>query len=263
MIIDIGSGHKPDNKANILLEYSGAGDEHRWHKELKVDRSIIFYNTEKMPFKDKTFEKTICKHVLEHVDNPSLFLKELERISMGGYIETPSEIAELVFTPYDQHKWVINLIAGRLLIKKKTEYNISKLNNLFDFLCDNERGFEDYFYWKRRALFFIEYYWKESIDFKIIPNSKNTELDLSSDSVLKKISTLNKVNARRNTSFKYSKYSIHRIHSFLEKNIESPCCNFDVTKHNDSFVCGKCKTRFPINGQKIDLSLSLKQKYKA
>lgn len=255
MILDIGSGHKPDKKANILLEYTDAGNEHRWNQELKTDRPIVFYNTSKIPFKDKVFSKTICKHVLEHVDDPKLFLSELERISLGGYIETPSEIAELVFTPYDQHKWVINLDSNKLLIKKKTGDNISKLNKLFDFLCEHEHGFEENFYWKRRALFFIEYYWNGSINFEIIPKSKNTELDLWSDSVLKKICVLNKVNARRNTSFRNIKYRTSEIFLFLEESIQSPCCHTDVSNIDKSFVCKACNMSFPIQGNKIDLSL--------
>ena len=255
MILDIGSGHKPDTKANILLEYTDAGNEHRWNQGLKTDRPIVFYNTSKIPFKDKVFSKTICKHVLEHVDDPKLFLSEIERISLGGYIETPSEIAELVFTPYDQHKWVINFDSNKLLIKKKTGDNISKLNKLFDFLCEHEHGFEENFYWKRRALFFIEYYWNGSINFEIIPKSKNTELDLWSDSVLKKICVLNKVNARRNTSFRNIKYRTSEIFLFLEENIKSPCCHTDVSNINKSFVCKACNMSFPIQGNKIDLSL--------
>lgn len=255
MIIDVGSGHKPDSKANILLEYSSVGNEHRWSQDIKADRPIVFYNTDTLPFKDKVFKKTICKHVLEHVDNPKVFLRELQRISKGGYIETPSEIAELVFTPYDQHKWVINRVDSQLLIKKKTEHNISKLNRLFDFLCEKEIGFENYFYWKRRALFFVEYYWQGSIEFKIIPNSKKTELDLWSDTVLKEICVLNKVNARRNTNFEFIPYSEHEIFSFLEQSIKSPCCGSSVIKQSNLFICDNCNAKFPIKGKTVDLSL--------
>lgn len=255
MILDIGSGHKPDKKANILFEYSDAGNEHRWNKSLKVDRPIIFYNQKQFPFKNDTFRKSICKHVLEHVTDPMFFLKEIERISMGGYIETPSEIAELIFTPYDQHKWIINYINHRLVLKRKTEYNISKVGKLFDFLCKNEHGFERNFYWRRRALFFIEYYWDEHIDFKIIPPSKNTELDLNSDQVLEKIGKLNFTSARRNTNFQAKKYSLSEVLDFLEKNVLTPCCITSVYRKKNAFCCTKCGRDFRIDGLKIDLSL--------
>ena len=255
MIIDIGSGHKPDNKANILLEYGGAGDEHRWNESVKINRPIIFYNQKQIPFKKGSFRKSICKHVLEHVDDPTFFLKEIERVSTGGYIETPSELAELIFTPYDKHQWVINYINDILVIKKKTEHNVSKVGRLFDFLCENERGFENNFYWKRRALFFIEYYWNNSIDFKIIPSSENTELDVNSDDTLKNICELNKINARRNTNFKTKEYSLSEIFNFLEKNILTPCCNTSVRHSQNSFCCVRCGKIFRIDGFKINLSL--------
>ncbi|MEK7460342.1 MAG: hypothetical protein AAB628_02230 [Patescibacteria group bacterium] len=255
MILDIGSGHKPDKKANILFEYSDAGDEHRWNKSLKVDRPIIFYNQKQFPFKKNAFRKSICKHVLEHVDDPVFFLKEVERISMGGYIETPSEIAELIFTPYDQHKWVINYIDDSLVIKKKTEHNISKFGRLFDFLGKSERGFENNFYWKRRALFFIEYYWNERIDFKIVSQSKDTELDLNSDQVLEKICKINFASARRNTNFQAKKCSLSEVLDFLEKNILTPCCMTSVYRKENAFCCTKCGRNFRIDGLRIDLSL--------
>ena len=119
MIIDIGSGHKPHNHASILLEYRKAGDEHRWNRKLKIDRPTIIYYGYKMPFKDKVFSFSMCRHVLEHVDSPRRFLNEIQRISNAGYIETPSEISELIFTPYEEHKWVIYLDdADGLCLKK-------------------------------------------------------------------------------------------------------------------------------------------------
>lgn len=255
MIIDIGSGHKPDNKANILLEHIGMDDEHRGGKKIKTDRPTVLYNTSKIPFKTKSFKSTIYKHVLEHTDDPSSFLNEIERISMGGYIETPSEIAELVFTPYDKHKWVVNIISNTLVLKKKTNSNISKFGKLFNFLCSNESEFKNNFYWKRRALFFIEYYWSGTLKFRIIPSSDKTELDLWSDIVLEKISKLNKINSRRNTMFRKTHYNKSIIFSFLEKQIESPCCQDGVTRLEKNFICNKCKTKFPIDGNIIDLSI--------
>lgn len=51
------------------------------------------YDGETLPFEDATFDLVVAAHVVEHVPNPRLFLKELARVCKGFlYIEVPCEM---------------------------------------------------------------------------------------------------------------------------------------------------------------------------
>jgi hypothetical protein len=44
-----------------------------------------------MPYRDKEFDLAIASHVLEHVEHPRLFIKEMQRISKRAFYEVPLE----------------------------------------------------------------------------------------------------------------------------------------------------------------------------
>ncbi|MCK9273263.1 class I SAM-dependent methyltransferase [Candidatus Gracilibacteria bacterium] len=250
MIIDIGSGHKPHQKADVLLEYKGGSNEERWHQNLVTDRPTVLYNGHIFPFKDKSFTSSICRHVLEHVDNPDIFLKEIERISEAGYIETPSEIAELIFTPYDKHKWIIFKSKNKILIKEKTKENTSKLGALFDYLCENEKEFENSFYWSRRKLFFVEINWKDTINFEIIPNSPDTFFNLYDKKILNEITQKNKHINNKKT---FKKRKIDEVYAFLEKNLICPLCSKNLIFLSTNFYCRHCNYQYIIENNVIKM----------
>ncbi len=253
MIIDIGSGHKPHKNADFLLEHHKIGNKHRWGKSLLIDRPTILYNGQIMPFKNKSFEFSICRHVLEHVDSPKKFLNEIERISKAGYIETPSEIAEAIFTPFDEHRWIVTLNKNVLFIRKKLKGNTSKFGKLFDYLCDNEKNFNDFFYRKRRRLFFVEYFWSKKINFKIKKSSSDIIYDLYNTKSLYKLTRLNKIPHNTNIVNIKPKQSAPDSFKFLEKHLLSPCCKADTKYVRSHFVCNDCLYKYPIVGQKIEM----------
>lgn len=255
MIIDIGSGHKPYSKADILLEYKNAGNDERWNKDIVADRPTIIYEGLSIPFHDKSFDFSICRHVVEHVKTPGAFLKEIERISKGGYIETPTEIAELVFTTYDKHLWILDLVDNTLIIRNKLFQNTSKFGKLFDYLCENEKGFEDFFYWKRRSLFFIEYYWNKVIDFKIVKENENLLIDLSDHNILERITKLNKKNRGLTIPIKKRRATGKEVDRFLLQSLRTPCCNADILYSKNTYKCINCSKEFKRKGMIIYMYL--------
>lgn len=104
-VVEIGSGGNPTPKSDILVEPYLHG-EHQSSKDVIVDRPTFVMKAENLPFRDKSFDYSICFHVLEHTDDPEAFVKTLERISSAGYIETPTPLNELMF-PYDFHMTAI------------------------------------------------------------------------------------------------------------------------------------------------------------
>lgn len=131
-VLDIGPGNDPTRRANVLVDKYLFDDSQR-HGSLRVfpHQTLIEGAGESLPFKDNEFDYIVCTHVLEHAEDPGLFLKEMFRVSKRGYVETPSLIGEL-FCPKASHKWVLLEIDKKLIIFEK-----SKLPYVFNPLVGN------------------------------------------------------------------------------------------------------------------------------
>ena len=122
LVLDIGSGHNPHPRANVLLDKYPEYSVHREDKPLKINKEMKFVkgDAESIPFGNKKFDYVIASHIAEHVDNPENFCKELMRVGNEGYIETPSKLKEILFNaPY--HKWYVYTHNGVLIFEKKTK----------------------------------------------------------------------------------------------------------------------------------------------
>ena len=155
-ILDIGCGYNPHQYATIISDVLDLKDHYRGKKFVRLDG-------EKLPFKDKEFDFVIASHVLEHVTNPSFFLKELSRVANQGYIEVPTKLEDnLVFENKKAHLWHLRFddVKNNLLISKKIHYfepiltvgTIKKLNSYF------------------RESLVIELSWEDNIEFNIVEN---------------------------------------------------------------------------------------------
>ncbi|WP_373724988.1 class I SAM-dependent methyltransferase [Bacteroides heparinolyticus] len=118
-VVEIGSGHNPMFRSNVIVEKFVDNNYHRGG-DIYIYPHQHFVNAdgENLPFKDKEFDYAICNQVLEHVEHPEAFIREISRIAKRGYIETPSLIGEHLF-PKKSHKWVILDIDGKLVMYEK------------------------------------------------------------------------------------------------------------------------------------------------
>ncbi len=82
-LLDIGCGNKPyKNKFSSVTEYIGIEfDTEQNRKNKDID---VFYRSGSLPFEDGTFDSALSTQVLEHVDNPPLYIKEAGRILKTG-----------------------------------------------------------------------------------------------------------------------------------------------------------------------------------
>jgi len=161
-ILDIGCGYGANKYAKTICDVQ---DLSKYYPNKKFVKLI----EKKLPFKDKEFDFVIASHVMEHVEDVEIFIKELERVSNKGYIELPTKLEDnLVFENKKDHLWHMDFddVELKLLISKKTQYfepilsvsSIKKLNEVF------------------RKSFILELFWENNIDY-VINNVENEKFE--------------------------------------------------------------------------------------
>lgn len=175
MVVEIGSGHNPTYRANVIVEKFIDSNYHRGG-DVKIYPHQHFVNAdgEQLPFKENEFDYVICNQVLEHVDYPETFVREQNRIARRGYIETPSLIGEQLF-PKKSHKWVILDIDGKLVMYEKAKMEENYAN-------DYGRLFLNYLPYQslvfkllgltEGALMTNRYEWKDQIELIVNPTDE-------------------------------------------------------------------------------------------
>ncbi len=86
IILDVGCGDKPKGDVNIDLfpHVKALG------REGVPTTADIFCDGKHLPFRDGTFDKVLCHHVIEHTNDPFGLLMELVRVSSQDIeIRTP------------------------------------------------------------------------------------------------------------------------------------------------------------------------------
>lgn len=75
-------------------------------KHADVPNFIFVENIHHLPFKDKEFNKVLCSHTLEHVENPALFYKELTRVGKEVTVVIPPLWDICAVLNIFEHKWI-------------------------------------------------------------------------------------------------------------------------------------------------------------
>ena len=68
-ILDIGCGYTAHKNANVICDVQDLSHFYKEKKFIKLTGNIL-------PFKDKEFDFIIASHVIEHVEDIDLFIKE-------------------------------------------------------------------------------------------------------------------------------------------------------------------------------------------
>jgi len=131
-VLDVGSGHNPHVRANVILDKYVDENKERAGQSIKRNNGQEFVKGDAcaMEFKNKEFDYVIASHIAEHVDEPEKFCKELMRIGYRGYIETPSPFTENVLgEPF--HKWFVYKNNGILIFKRINKNKLLKIFSNF------------------------------------------------------------------------------------------------------------------------------------
>jgi len=173
--LEIGSGHNPLSKSDVLVDKYL--DPLERGGKLVRDRFFVLADGEKLPFKDKSFDFVVARHVLEHSESPQAMLNEMQRVGRAGYIETPSELCERLNSKKEYHRWLVNFIDGELVLRRRCENDYFGLGMLFEKLFENDRDFRKMFY-AHEKLWLVKYHWESEIKYRIIDSEKSLPLML-------------------------------------------------------------------------------------
>lgn len=119
-VLDVGSGHNPHPRANIILDKYIKDNKERSEQPIKIRHGQQFVECDacSTPFQDKEFDYIIASHITEHINEPGKFCEELMRIGKRGYIETPSKFTEMILGEIF-HKWYVCKKNDALIFEKK------------------------------------------------------------------------------------------------------------------------------------------------
>ncbi len=266
-VLEIGSGHNPKTRSNVLCDKFIEDDEQRGGKII-ADRPIVAADGQFLPFADNAFDYVICSHVLEHVEDPRQLISELMRVANRGYIETPSEIGERIYG-WHYHNWIVNLINNRLILQQN---NASpQFGQLFHTLAAKDK------YWKRfhithHSLFLVQYEWEGKIDYEILREQKSP-LNLECPETLEKFVTGDRETFAQSQWLPLLKSTVprsivsraksilaqlasqnllskvakgNRPKKTLQEILVCPQCKGEIIQAEQSFYCQTCEQRYPI-----------------
>jgi ubiquinone/menaquinone biosynthesis C-methylase UbiE len=171
-ILDIGCGYSAHKNASVVCDIQDLSNVYKEKNFVKLTSNIL-------PFRDKEFDFVIASHVIEHVKDVELFIKELQRVSSKGYIELPTILEDnLVFENKKNHLWHMEFDDDKneLIISKKIQFLEPILT------VSSSKKFLKYF----RQSLVLELFWENSIEFTIKKSELNNYEKFSRLSLLRK-----------------------------------------------------------------------------
>ncbi len=167
LVLEVGSGDNPHPRSDILVDRFLEDNTERGGDLRHDNRPLVIADAHFLPFRDGAYQYVICSHILEHMDDPLLFVQELQRVSEAGYIGCPSEIAERLFH-WSFHRWYVNRVGDRLILHPKEP--AEPFGELFDYLY----AYNPIYYFFQRSmpdLFWVDYAWQGEIVLAITDTS--------------------------------------------------------------------------------------------
>lgn len=258
LVLDVGSGHNPNPRSDILCDRYIEDDTERGGS-IRVDRPLIVADAHNMPFKSGAFDYVIASHIIEHMDDPERFCSELQRVAKRGFIASPTELAEHMFY-WSFHKWYVNKVNDKLILHPKV--NVPNIfGDLFHYLYEYNPWYAR-FHRSLPDMFWMEYEWAGKINIEIADHSP---LVLDDPEVLKKMVIPHEspvTSAKRTATTvgdeflpKTAKKLITKVRRQkrtparkvrLESILACPHCLGDVKVMKDAVKCQSCSRVYPI-----------------
>lgn len=166
-VLEIGPGAAPHPRSDVLLEIGYVSDKERIAQSghvglLQTNKKIIYYNGGTFPFADKEFDYAICSHVLEHVEDPDVFIGELTRVAHKGYLEFPTIYYDYLYD-FDEHVNFVFYTGSQINWLKKEDAPLEAFRPVTEFLYKTAQ----HKYWdyvdSLKEFFFQGFEWFESL----------------------------------------------------------------------------------------------------
>lgn len=169
VVMDVGSGHRPHPRADILVEKFLHDDRERGLPFVSGGRPVVVGDITALPFRDQGVDYIICSHVLEHIPTGVELrraMAELVRVAPRGYIETPSVVAEkLIARPF--HHWYVEFRAGTVRFRKKVSADFDP--DVVPAMLEIERASPSFegLLWEQFDRFHVHLEWAGTIPYEI------------------------------------------------------------------------------------------------
>lgn len=253
IVLEVGSGHRPGPRSDILVDKFLADDFERDGYKMVIDRAVVIGDAEKLPFKDLSVNYVYSSQLIEHLENPEAFIKEMMRVSHRGVIICPSRLFE-IFTAFPYHQWFVDVREGKIILEKKTQPSthevvrqfISKYQSNY-IIFQNLWHFWNWSWYDFNHIF----EWKNDISYEIIDHDNVDDSLFTFASIEKGRQRSNRPSFLLrwiyNIVIKVTRWCIGGTKIDLFSLIACPVCHQDLLMEDaTSLVCRKCKLKYPI-----------------
>jgi ubiquinone/menaquinone biosynthesis C-methylase UbiE len=109
-VLDVGCGNEPKGDVNCDLYIADAQN----HRNLGANNRLathaisnfVVCDASHLPFKDRAFKEVVCRQLIEHLQDPFAFLKELSRVSYHAIrVETVHRLGENAVLNPRNRRW--------------------------------------------------------------------------------------------------------------------------------------------------------------
>ena len=166
-VLEVGPGKAPFPRADVFVDIADLSTIKGVTPEIAARSHVVDTNRERLPFADKEFDFVYCRHTLEDMWNPFLLCREMSRVGRGGYIETPSPMAELCrgidgkcqggnfdgrhppWRGYYHHHWIVWEAGGTLnFVRKFPMVEAFEIDNIEFQLRSGGAYWNSYYLWE-------------------------------------------------------------------------------------------------------------------
>lgn len=129
-VLDIGCGGDPFPMSTVVADRFPDSDQDRPSYPLEtLGKPFVVCDVQALPFRDKSYDFVYCSQLLEHVPDPIIACREIQRVSLRGYIDTPYRISDVLHNYLFLHRWSVSHAGNTLVFREYQEWERKGTND--------------------------------------------------------------------------------------------------------------------------------------